>query len=104
MLRGLVLDNYAVAVLTKVNELADRHGLKPYDFVATFKWDENAQDGILDFESPAQGNALREERYKKMIADIGITVTDRAVLIGDEAQIIDALDNALNIAPRTRRF
>ena len=36
-----MLDNVDVAVLTKVNELAERYGLKPYDFVATFRGAEN---------------------------------------------------------------
>jgi|SRR5665213_2104783 len=97
-----MLDNVDVAVLTKVNELAERHGLKPYDFIATFKHSEKGY--TLDFECPASGNDLREERFDKMLAAIGITVTDKATLSGKPAQVIDALDNALEHAPRTRRF
>jgi hypothetical protein len=99
-----MMDNQDVAVLTRVNELAERHGLKPYDFVATSKLEEDdtgiAQ--VLEFEVPARGNALREERYDRMLKDIGIVQGDRAVLRGDTAAIIDALDNALQLAPRPR--
>ena len=95
-----MFDNVDVAVLTKVNELAERHGLKPYQFVATFKGEGNGY--ALEFECPASGNDLREERYDKMLTDIGIKVGDRAVLKGDTAKIIDALDNALEHAPRSR--
>lgn len=99
-----MLDNVDVAVFTKLNELADRHGLKPYDFVATFSWKEVAHSHVLNFECPASGNALREERFDNMLSAIGITVTDKADLRGRPEQIIDALDNALERAPRTRRF
>jgi hypothetical protein len=96
-----MLDNVDVAVLTKVNELAERYGLKPYDFVASFK--RGGKKYALDFECPASGNDLREERFNTMLTAIGITVGDGAVLEGDTVKIIDALDNALDHAPRTRR-
>ena len=99
-----MLDNVDVAVLTKVNELADRHGLKPYDFVATFGWKEAAHTHVLNFECPASGSSRREKRFDNMLTAIGITVTDKADLSGRPEQIIDALDNALEHAPRTRRF
>ena len=97
-----MLDNIDVAVLTKVNELAERYGLKPYDFVATFKHD-GKESYVLDFEMPASGNGLREERYDKMLTAIGIAPDqDAAMLAGNPDQIIDALDNALEHAPRSR--
>jgi len=99
-----MMDNQDVAVLTRVNELAERHGLKPYDFVATFKSEEAAKGitHVLEFEVPARGNALREQRYDPMLNDIGINQGHEAVLKGDTATIIDALDNALQLAPRPR--
>lgn len=95
-----MLDNVDVAVLTKVNDLAERFGLKPYDFVATASHGEKGY--ALDFECPAAGNELREKRFDNMLTALGITVTDRATLSGEPAQIIDALDNALEHAPRSR--
>jgi hypothetical protein len=100
-----MLDNLDLAVLSRVNELAERHGLKPYDFVATTKYEADAKGEtryVLDFEMPAYGNALREERYGRMLKDLGIVPGDRAALSGEPATIIDALDKALQLAPRPR--
>jgi hypothetical protein len=100
-----VIDNRKVAVLTRVNELAERHGLKPCDFVATFRVEENAQGirSVLQYEAPVLGNALREAHYDRMLKDIGIFPDSRAgVLKGETAAILKALDNALILAPRQR--
>ena len=100
-----MLDNIDVAVLTKVNELAVRHNLKPYDFVAVFRTETDPAgitQYVLDYELPASGNALRDERYDKMLLDIGIIQGDDAMLTGSHEHIIDALDNALEHAPRSR--
>jgi hypothetical protein len=103
-----MLDNVDVAVLTRVNDLAERHGLRPYDFVATIRYEDRPGhkpgNHILDFECPASGNGLREERFYRMLSSLGITVTDErgAVLEGHPSHIIDALDNALSLAPKPR--
>ena len=100
-----MLDNQDVAVLTRVNELAERHGLKPCDFVATFTPEEDdtgITHHVLQYEVPARGNALRVDRFNRMLKDIGIVVDDEPVLRGDPATIIEALDNALQVAPRPR--
>lgn len=100
-----MLDNQDFAVFAKVNELAERRGLKPYDFVATFTRDKS-DDNIhsvyeLHFEVPASGNGLREERFDKMLTDLGIP-TGTGHLKGTTESIIDALDHALSKSPRAR--
>ena len=97
---GTMLDNIDVAILTKLNELAERHSLKPYDFVATMGPDSETGKTILRFEIPAQGNALREQRYEKMLGDLG--VNSDGVLKGSDIEIIDALDHSLQLAPKPR--
>lgn len=98
-----MLDNQDVAVLTKLNELAERRGLKPYDFIATFKSEgEGLHEYALTFEVPAQGNALREERFDKMLKDLGGNAYETGVLKGDTSDIIDALDKAIALSPRPR--
>lgn len=99
----LMLDNIDVAILTRLNDLAERRGLKPYDFVATVQWNESTQEHALCFEMPASGNALREERFDKMLHDLGIVITDRAELKGSPKTIMDALDHALSITAQPRR-
>lgn len=95
-----MLDNVTVAIFTKLNELAARHGLKPYDFVAVQK-DGSGREIVLDFEVHPAGNTRKEERYDKMLRVLGI-VADGHVLQGEAHEIIDALDKALQRAPKSR--
>ncbi len=98
-------DNQNFAVYSKLNALTERRGLKPYDFVAEFKRNKDAPASTdsyhLDFTVPATGNALREERFEKMLKDLGVS-TDSGRLTGATEQIIDALDHAISISPRSR--
>lgn len=87
-------------MLTKLNDMAERRGLKPYDFLAVLKSEGNGY--ALDFELPATGNALREGRFSKMLEDLGIVVGERAALGGQMSDIIDAIDNAIRLTPRSR--
>lgn len=98
------MDIIDLAIYARLNDLADRHGLKPYDFVAVFRHDESAGIGQykLDFELPASGNALREARFDTMLNDLGIVQGYDAVLRGDCESIIDALEAAMAVAPRPR--
>lgn len=97
------MDNQDFAVFTKVNELAERRGLKPYDFVAEFHREKDTVEDSyhLAFTIPASGNALRVERFDKMLKDLGLP-KDSSRLVGSTAQIIDALDHAISISPRSR--
>lgn len=100
-----MLDNIDVAILTKVNELAARHGLKPYDFVAVFRSEESPGREtryVLDYETPASGNALRDERFNTMLRNLGIVQDYDAVVSGSCQHIMDSLDKALELAPRPR--
>jgi hypothetical protein len=93
-----MLDNVKVAIFTKLNELAERHGLKPYDFVAVQKEAPGFKIS-LQFEVHATGNALKERQYDKMLHSLGIS-EDGSELQGTDSQIIDALDSALHHAPK----
>jgi hypothetical protein len=95
-----MLDNIDVAILTRLNELAERHGLRPCDFVATVVHDADSGRAALQFEVPAQGNALREQRFEKMLQTLGVDSNGR--LTGGQAKILDALDNALQTTPKPR--
>jgi hypothetical protein len=96
-----MIDNVDVAVFTRLNELAERHGFKPYEFIAGFRPEKGEGTGyVLAFEVPPQGEA-REQRFDKMLDDIG--VDDGGAMKGSPKEIFDALDNALLLAPRPRR-
>ena len=95
------MDNNDVAILTKLNDLAERRGLKPYDFVAVTRWDESREVFTLKFEVHTHGNGQRKERYGKMLTDLGIG-PDSSFLSGSTESIIDALDHALSLTPKPR--
>jgi hypothetical protein len=97
-----MLDNLDVAILTKLNDLAERRGIKPYDFVATLHWDEEEKIHVIRFDVPAAGDRLKEERFEKMLLDLGIVADDRAALKGSAANVVDALDHALSLSPKPR--
>ena len=98
-----MLDNIDVAILTKLNNLSERFGLKSYDFVATVQPQSEKGRIMLCFEVPAQGNALKEGRFDKMLQAIG--ADKDGVLKGTPTHVIDALDAALHNAPKPpRRF
>lgn len=76
---------------------ATRASIQPNlnDFVATFQGD--AKKSPLAFEVPASGNQLREDRFARMLKVLGVTEGE---LSGTTAHIIEALDHALENAPR----
>ncbi len=94
-----MLDNIDVAILTKLNDLSERYGLKAYDFIATVQPDPDNGKTMLCFEVPAQGNMLKEERFDKMLKAIG--VDEDGNLKGTPTHVIDALEDAIHIAPKT---
>lgn len=104
-------DNVAIAIMIKVNELASRYGMEPYDFVAVLKHER--------FPNPALGGALdttgrtilayevppsdpsKLERFELMMETIGAS-NDTGLLIAEDEKIIKALNHALEVAPRAR--
>jgi hypothetical protein len=95
-----MLDNVTVAIFTKLNDLGERHGLKPYDFVVTQK-DAARSEIRLEFEVHPSGDPLKERQYNRMLRSLGIP-DDGHILEGTDRHIIDLLDNALQQAPNRR--
>src|SRR6059058_5400318 len=92
------LDNNDIAVLTRINELAARYGLKPYHFVATLD-NSREVDGLgVRFVVPAETDVPHEAKVKKMMHSLG--VDPHGILKGGEIAVIDAIDAALQRAPR----
>lgn len=98
-------DNIDFAVLSRIQELSERFGLKPYDFIATLDHSKSASNLAMGikFENMADGPEP-EKRVKQMFNALGMDESG-GVLQGGEKKVIDALDHALSVAPkpRTRR-
>lgn len=81
-----------VAILNKVNELAERYGLKPYDFDASLDTDT----GHFQFDSAAAGD--KYPAYAAMLEALGCT--EGVFPSTNMTELYDALDHAIRSAPR----
>jgi hypothetical protein len=96
-----IKDNVDFAVYAKLNQLAERHGLKPCDFIATLK-NGPGEDMRLEFQyHPPEGTALAGS-YDTMLRNLRIP-EDSNRLEAPIEKILDNLDNALKLAPKPRR-
>ena len=83
----MALDNLSVAALQLVNDIAEKHGLRPYQFVArTIHKDDGAW--IVRFESPPDPGATRG--FQKMMRALGMA-DNQMDLEGSEREIWDRL-------------
>ena len=90
--------NIEVAILSKMNELAERHGVKPFDFVAQFFSHPNMEKTwCLRIES----GVLLDPKHKQLLDKIGINENSKT-LSGTIEYIYKALESALDVAPRRR--
>jgi hypothetical protein len=94
----MIIDNITVAVLTKVNHLAERYGLKPYDFVAEYHPSASADESELCFTVAPQSES-KQKILENLMDALG--VNKDGTLSGTDQTIIDALDNAVRRAPKS---
>lgn len=92
------LDSIDIAILTRINDLAARYGVKPYEFVATLDHSLEVSGMGVKFVVPGETGPRQEAKVKKMLESIG--VDDMGVLKGGEKAVIDAIDAAFNVAPK----
>jgi hypothetical protein len=95
------LGNAEVAILMRVNELAERYGLKPYDFGAEVRCDVEEDKTILMFGWTPDANTREGTQFFQMVDRIGVGKTT-GILEGTDKEIINALDSALQRAPKRR--
>jgi len=101
-----LLENIQFAIMNRANDLAQRYGFKPYDFVVTLRSlseDESKvpYQSVLNYDFPFQDHEAGKRRFNTMLKSLGIDDTWK--LVGTDKQIIDSLDHALDIAPRPSR-
>lgn len=106
-----VIDNLSIALIMKVNELAARYRLDPTDFAAEIKMEMRPKpemggrldmtgNTILEFPGfPTQ--ASKRERFDRMLESLGISETGK--MVATDTEIWQALNKALELAPRARR-
>jgi hypothetical protein len=97
-----VVDNIDIAILTKLNDLTERHGLKPYDFVATVRQGPNGNGSVLAFETFPAGDDGTNKEFHKLINALGVNQDD-GLLQGSDKDIINAIDAALRLTPKPRQ-
>src|SRR5689334_20228402 len=96
-----LLDNGTVAILQKVNELAERYGISPLQFIATIK--TNSEKNVLSYECPPMDRSEDEQFYKMLTALGASDIEYGPKLVGDPKEIYDALLAAIEKAPRARK-
>lgn len=102
------MDNIDFAVLTKIQELTERFGLKPYELIATLDHSMNPPiygmgvkfDVMTDHAKTDSDYDRIEKRATEMLKSIG--VRDGETLGGGEKDVLDALSAALQKAPKPR--
>lgn len=92
-------DNTSIAILTRLNELAERHGLHPCEFVASMN---TTQAGVseLCFDAPPD-NEQAAERFARMLEHLGVE-EGSLLCTGTDAEIYDRIVAALRRAPAIR--
>jgi hypothetical protein len=103
------IDNVEFAILTKLNTLSDRYGLRPYDLVATLHSNQEVCGYALRFEIPNETGGPERAKARKFLTALGVddnTVLNGGVgfLGGGPVAVIDAIDNALRRAPKRRQL
>jgi hypothetical protein len=90
-----------IAILNKVNELAERFGIKPYEFIATVRNADSPTEQItLAYEAPPY-NVEHRNAFDAMLDRLPFKGED-PVLDGTPEQVYEALDQAIRLAPTPR--
>jgi hypothetical protein len=79
--------------MIKLNELASRRGIKPYEFDAFMKQDESAHYCSIWFGSASGLHPDRKKQVQKMFESLG--VEDHHTLNILRANILDTIDRAM---------
>lgn len=95
----MIRDNQELAILTRVNELADRHGLKPFHFSATVRYDQTRDLTTLDFEHIDRDVGPRADA---MLDLLDPTRADEGHFEGTPRDLLTALDLAIARSPKPR--
>ena len=91
------IDNVEIAILSRLNELAERHGLSPLDFSASLRRDGKGKSTLMFFNVPEE--SVPQDRFVRMLAGLGIKDSDTLHIKGTDQQIYDTIQWAIQRAP-----
>lgn len=90
------MNNIDVAILHKVNKLAERYGVPPYEFTATYGYHDDEALMALTFH-PDTASPETFAKFEQMMAALEHR---NYQMLGDDQTIYDALADALKRAPK----
>lgn len=94
------MENFGVALMGMVNELAGRYGLRPCDFVAALYQSPEGRAGAeLRFETIPK--PPKDAGFDKMLVNLG--ARDSLTVAGSDESIYEAVEAALERAPPKSR-
>lgn len=97
---AVTIDNQDIAILSRVNDLAERFGMKPYHITCQVEYNDKSEKTELHFVGADRHMANRVEAMLNSIA--GPQGMPLGILAGDVSEIIEALDHAIARAPARR--
>jgi hypothetical protein len=96
MAHGTRLDNTSIAILTKVNELVERHGINPCDVVITLA-DEPDGRTCMRFESPPS-TAGSLDKFMRVLSMLGLS-EHKLELVSSDQELFTILQTAASRTP-----
>lgn len=94
------LGNVEVAIVTSLNELAERHGLSPLDISAAC-YPQGDKSKLVFYTLPQENVPL--DKFERMLAGLGLTDGETLHIEGTPQQIYDTIQWAIEKAPRRVR-
>jgi hypothetical protein len=104
-----MLNNQDIYILNRVNELAERFGIRPYSFIATVK-DAALPNGDR-YSEPETVRLMIESlplepaeaaRMGSLLSHLGGRIAEEGLIIAPVTEVATLLDDALSTAPRPR--
>jgi hypothetical protein len=100
-------DNMKVAIMSKINELAERFGIQSYQFCANldreraYEYEERERTPYLIVNNFSNVSQAQIAQFANALTGSRLQGTN-IVLDGYPGEIIDTLNHALHVAPQSR--
>jgi len=98
----MIIRNDTIAILTKLNDLASRFDLKPYEVTVEVSYNPATNQTELNFTGESIVNRVRKKTDAMIDAIVGRHTQFDGIIAGDASNLIDLLDRAISKAPKPR--